>query len=316
MKRTTMWKKLASVAMALTLVSSLSACSSSEAEVATTETATDVEKTELQEKWASLEGQKLVVGTSCVQTGWSQDDGMGNPEGCDIEIMNYICDYYGLELEWYVAEYASLWGCIQNGMIDTIANLTTVNADRLELYWFTNTYAWESYSVVSRNADDTPEDGDMAYWDGKTLCGEAGSNATLVLQQVIEAQAADGITIGELDLDATAILVPAVMQGQADGAFLPTSTCGYIVDSMGYTDDAHIQNVEWANMPIVYGFARDEANQDLMLAFNDLIAEMHEDGTLTEISTKWFGNDLTGLPEGEVNYVTTTGDNAWQSYEN
>ena len=42
---------------------------------------------------------------------------------------------------------------------------------------------------------------------------------------------------------------------------------------------------------------------------------MHEDGTLTEMSEKWFDMDVTSLPEGEVDYVTTTGDDAWQSYE-
>lgn len=42
---------------------------------------------------------------------------------------------------------------------------------------------------------------------------------------------------------------------------------------------------------------------------------MHEDGTLSELSNKWFEMDITGVPDGEVNYVTTTGDDAWQSNE-
>lgn len=318
------WKKLAAMAMALAMVPSLAACGSasggtstpaaSSAAASASASASSSEKTALQEKWASLAGRHIKVGTSCTQTGWSQDDGTGSPEGCDIDVMRYICDYYGLDLEWYVADYASLWGCVQNGLIDTIANLTTVNPDRLGLYWFTNTYAWESYSIASR-AEDAPDDGDMAYWNGKTLCGEAGSNATLVMEDVIADQASKGNTINELVLDATTVLVPAVVQGQADGAFLPTSTCSYIVDQMGYSEQCHIQNVGWKNMPIVYGFARNDDNKDLILAINDLLEEMHSDGTLSSISQKWFGADLTGLPDGEVNYVTTTGDNAWQSYE-
>ena len=68
-------------------------------------------------------------------------------------------------------------------------------------------------------------------------------------------------------------------------------------------------------MPILYGWARKEENKEYIKAFNDLIAQMHEDGTLTEMSEKWFDMDVTSLPEGEVDYVTTTGDDAWQSYE-
>lgn len=51
------------------------------------------------------------------------------------------------------------------------------------------------------------------------------------------------------------------------------------------------------------------------LAINDLLDQMHADGTLSELSNKWFEMDITGVPDGEVNYVTTTGDNAWQSNE-
>ncbi|MGN0775126.1 MAG: transporter substrate-binding domain-containing protein [Candidatus Ventricola sp.] len=271
---------------------------------------------DLKTKWASLAGRHLTVGTSSVQTGWSMDDGTGKPEGMDVDVMNYICDYYGLDLEWYVAEYASLWGCVQNGIIDTIANLTTVNPDRLSLYWFTNTYAWESYSIAYLKTLGDVADGDMDFWNGKTICGEAGSNATMTLESIIESKKADGVDIKLLTLDAAAVTVPAVAMGQADGAFQCTSTVGYIVENQGYSDTMNIQNVQWKNMPIVYGFARKEENKDLILAINDLLEQMHADGTLAELSNKWFGMDVTALPEGEVNYVTTTGDSAWQSYEN
>ena len=320
MKKRT-WKRLACLSCSLAMVLSLFGCSGSaetEEPSATDDTPTaegsSGEKTALQEKWSSLEETHLTVGTSCVQTGWSQDDGSGNPEGMDIDVMQYICDYYGWDLEWYVAEYAALWGCVQNGLIDTIANLTTVNPERLDQYWFTNTYAWESYSIVSR-AEDAPENGDMNYWEGRTICGEAGSNATMTFETIRDQLAAEGVEVNELVLDSASILIPSVIQNQADGAFMCTSTCAYIVEQQGYTDQTHIQNVEWQNMPIVYGFTRTEENKDIILAINDLLDEMHEDGTLAELSNKWFGMDVTALPEGEVNYVTTTGEDAWQSYE-
>ena len=277
--------------------------------------AADSSDTDLKTKYADLEGKTLKVGTGCAQAGWTMDDGTGNPEGMDIDVLTYICDYYGINIEWTVSEYASLWGMVQNGVIDTIANLTTVNDDRLGLYWFTNTYAWESYSIVSRKADGVPEDGDMTFWKDKTIAGEAGSNATLVLEDLIAEQAEQGNTINELTLDSAASLIPAVMQNQADAEFQCTSTCAYAVAQSGNSDQLTIQNVNYKNMPILYGWARKEENKEYIKAFNDLIAQMHEDGTLTEMSEKWFDMDVTSLPEGEVDYVTTTGDDAWQSYE-
>ena len=269
----------------------------------------------LKAKWAKLAGKTLRVGTGGVQFGWTMGDA-SNLEGMDIDVMKYICDYYGMKIQWTVSEYSSLWGMVQNGVIDTIANLTTVNPDRLKLYWFTNTYAWESYSIAGRKADGIPADGDMAYWDGKTLCGEAGSNATLVMEKIIAAQKEKGINIKELDLDASAVVFPAVAQKRADGAFQCTSTVAYAVKKSGYSDIMFIQDVKWKNMPIVYGWARKESNKEYILAFNELIDQMHKDGTLAKLSEKWFSQNVTKLPEGEVNYVTTTGDNAWQSYQN
>ena len=277
--------------------------------------AADSSATDLKTKYADLAGKTLKVGTGCAQAGWTMDDGTGNPEGMDIDVLTYICDYYGINIEWTISEYASLWGMVQNGVIDTIANLTTVNDDRLGLYWFTNTYAWESYSIVSRKADGVPEDGDMTFWKDKTIAGEAGSNATLVLEDLIAEQAEQGNTINELTLDSAASLIPAVMQNQADAEFQCTSTCAYAVAQSGNSDQLTIQNVNYKNMPILYGWARKEENKEYIKAFNDLIAQMHEDGTLTEMSEKWFDMDVTSLPEGEVDYVTTTGDDAWQSYE-
>lgn len=332
--KTKLWKRIACAIMALSMTAAMTACGSGSSSTAsssagssaaapsaeTTAAAADAggsasDSSDLKTKWASLKGKTLKVGTSAAQAGWSQDDGNGGVEGMDIDIMNYMADYYGFTVEWTVSEYASLWGMVQNGVIDTIANLTTVNDDRLGLYWFTNTYAWESYSVVCLKETGEPEDGDMDFWADKTIAGEAGSNATLTLESIIEEKAAEGVTINELTLDSASVLISAVLQKQADAEFQCTSTAAYAVAQSGSADLLYIQDAQWKNMPIVYGFARNEANQEWILAFNDLIEEMHNDGTLEELSMKWFDMDVTGLPDGEVNYVTTNGDDAWQSYE-
>ena len=345
--KTKLWKRVLCAVMALAMTAAMTACglSASTAEssaaakassaapaetAAPTATAATAEDsaapgtsaaettggTDLKAKWSSLAGKTLRVGTSAAQAGWSQDDGNGGVEGMDIDVMNYMADYYGFNIEWTISEYASLWGMVQNGVIDTIANLTTVKDDRLGLYWFTNTYAWESYSVVCLKETGEPEDGDMDFWADKTIAGEAGSNATLTLESIIEEKAAEGITINELTLDSAAVLIPAVVQKQADAEFQCTSTAAYAVAQSGNADKLYIQDAKWKNMPIVYGWARNDDNKDWILAFNDLIEQMHEDGTLAELSMKWFNMDVTSLPDGEVNTVTTTGDNAWQSYEN
>ena len=271
---------------------------------------------DLKTKWASLSGTKLKVATSGLQAGWSQQsEGESGVEGMDIDVMNYICDYYGIELEWVVADPTGLWGMLQSGEVDTIACVTTVNEDRLNAYWFTNTYAWESYSIVSRTEDGVPEAGDLDFWDGKTICTPAGSNPALILEEIIAQEAEKGVTITPVYPDSSAVLIQNVVSKETDAALMVTSTCAYKVRDLGYSDTLTIQDIQWKNMPIVYAWGRQEENKDIILAINDLIAQMQSDGTLTDFSNKWFQMDITQLPEGEVNHVTSTGDNAWQSYE-
>lgn len=270
---------------------------------------------DLKTKWASLAGKTLKVATSGQQAGWSQDDGNGGVEGMDIDVMNYIADYYGMNIEWVVADPTGIWGMLQSGEVDTIACVTTVNEDRLGAYWFTNTYAWESYSIVSRTEDGVPEAGDLSFWDGKTICTPAGSNPQLILEEIIEKEKAEGVNISAMYPDSSAVLIQNVVSKETDAALMVTSTCAYKVRDLGYSDTLTIQDIQWKNMPIVYAWNRVEENKDIIQAINDLEVEMQNDGTLSEFSNKWFEMDITQLPEGEVNYVTSTGDNAWQSYE-
>lgn len=343
--KTALWKRLLCLTMAAVMLLALAACgNASSAESAAPAASSTAEEPaqepaqepaveepaaepaepaeepaaadDLKTKWASLSGKTLKVATSGVQAGWSQDDGNGGIEGMDVDTMTYICDYYGINLEWVVADPTGLWGMLQSGEVDTIACVTTVNEDRLAAYWFTNTYAWESYSIVSRTEDGVPEAGDLDFWDGKTICTPAGSNPALILEDIIAQEAEKGITINAVYPDSSAVLIQNVVSKETDAALMVTSTCAYKVRDLGYTDTLTIQDIQWKNMPIVYAWARKEENKDIILAFNDLIAQMQEDGTLSQFSNKWFEMDITQLPAGQVNYVTSTGDDAWQSYEN
>jgi len=328
----TIWKQALSVLLALAMLAALTACGASGAqsasapaeeapaeasaqEAASAGEAAPEGETSLKDQYASLAGKTLKVATSGVQAGWSQDDGNGGIEGMDVDVMNYICDYYGINLEWVVADPTGIWGMLQSGEVDTIACVTTVNEDRLAAYWFTNTYAWESYSIVSRTEDGVPAAGDLDFWDGKTICTPAGSNPALILEDIIAQEAERGITINAVYPDSSAVLIQNVVSKETDAALMVTSTCAYKVRDLGYTDTLTIQDIQWKNMPIVYAWNRVEENKEIIHAINDLIEVMQADGTLSGFSNKWFEMDITQLPEGEVNHVTSTGDDAWQSYE-
>jgi len=52
--------------------------------------------------------------------------------------------------------------------------------------------------------------------------------------------------------------------------------------------------------PLVFALDKSRGPSDNMLArLNEIIAEMHADGTLTELSLEWYGVDITTLVEPE-----------------
>ena len=65
-------------------------------------------------------------------------------EGFDIDVWKEIARRNHWDIEWRTAEFSALWGMLDNGQIQTIANETTPNPQRLEKYNFTEPYAYDA----------------------------------------------------------------------------------------------------------------------------------------------------------------------------
>ena len=48
----------------------------------------------------------------------------------------------------------------------------------------------------------------------------------------------------------------------------------------------------------VYPFAKTDRGEELCQIVSEALEEMHEDGTLSELSQKWFDMDISEKPEG------------------
>lgn len=264
----------------------------------------------LQTKWSSLQGRTLRVGADGTELDWTQDDGSGALSGMEVDLLTSFCDYYGITLSWTTSDSATLWSMLESGELDTVSGHTTVDVDRQSLYWFTDVYAWDSYAIVSPAANDTPEDGDLRFWDGKVIA--ADSSTSLTLEDMIAQEAENGAAIRSMLVDSPAGLLPAVSEGEADGALLFSSVCPRLLAENGMTDTMQVQDTQWEAVPLTFAFPRQEENKDVILAFHDFLGKMREDGGLAALSEKWFDADLTQIPDGESGYVTTTGADAWQ----
>ncbi|WP_180994702.1 transporter substrate-binding domain-containing protein [Clostridium sp. chh4-2] len=238
------------------------------------------------------EKQKIILGSTGVLAKWTQTaEGSkenGGLEGYDIDVWNEIAKRGNFELEWKVAEFQALFGMLDNGDITTIANEVTTNPERLEKYDFTDTYAYDGYVFVVKKG--TAPDS-LDWFKGKKICVEAATNPRLVLEDMNEEKAM-GMEIGYLDTQS--VLLPAVDNGTYDGAFMIKTAAQIGIDDLGM--DLEQFDPQYKVLPICYPLTKTEDNKQLMKTINSIIKDMKEDGTLAELSVKWFGQDVTQEP--------------------
>ena len=96
--------------------------------------------------------------------------------------------------------------------------------------------------------------------------------------EVIREHSADGLTV--------------VVNGRLDAVITSVTT------AQGYIDAGN--PVKIVGDPVFYeplsvGFDKsaDPSDQSLFQAVDKIVGDMHSDGTLTELSQKWYGQDLT-----------------------
>lgn len=237
---------------------------------------------------------KLVVGSGGLLPMWTQQSGDtskdGGLEGFDVDMMKEICRRNNWELEWRIADFSALWGMLDNGTIDTIANETTSNKQRLEKYDFSMPYASESYVFAVPKGS---HPGSIDWFKGKKVCVQGTSNPRLVLEDMNEEKHLN-LDIGYMDVLSS--LWPSVQNGQYDAAFSLRSSVLIVMNDLKMDFDMYDPN--YKAVPIMYAFTKTEKNQKRVEAINKTIDAMRKDGTIKTLSEKWFKKDLSTLPDG------------------
>lgn len=227
------------------------------------------------------ESKVLKAGTTAQSypNGYEED---GELIGFDVEVLETIAENLGYEVEWTKTDFAGLMGQLETGRIDTIANIVAVTEERAEKYHFSEPYAYAGATIV------THEDNDYTSLDqlkGKEVSGVLGSNNVKNLENY--------------DPE----IIPRTYETR-DGAM--NDAINKRVDGYVNSKSALIAEIELGDLPlkfvgdpfvyedIAFPFVKDEEGAALRDEFNAELEKLREDGTLTELSEKYFsGEDIT-----------------------
>lgn len=201
--------------------------------------------------------------------------------GFDIDVAQEVCNRMGVELVKQPINWDTKEEDLKVGKIDCIWNGMSINPARAEAMNLSEPYMKNEMIFV------VPADSEVKSMDdleGKTVGVQTGSTA----QEILEAwEKFDTITESPLEENVTAL--SQMELGFSDAVFLDSVVANYFITSNNkdyVVLDGNLEAEEYA-----VGFRKED--QALRDEVQKTLSEMKADGALGEISTKWFGSDVT-----------------------
>ena len=283
-----MKKRFVSAALAAVMALSMTACGSSNGAAETT--AADTEAAESQAEESTAEEAKTTDGGTLI-VGFDQDfppmgfvGDNGEYTGFDLELAQEVAKRLGLEYKAQPIAWDSKDMELESGNIDCIWNGFTMTG-REDDYTWTEPYMANQQVFVVANDSDINSQADLA---GKIVEVQADSSAEAALKEAPE------LTATFKELLTTADYNTAFMdleQGAVDAIAMDIIVAGYQIQQR----NADFKILDDSLSEEEYGVGFKKGNTELRDKVQATLEEMAEDGTLQEVSEKWFGKDVTTI---------------------
>ena len=277
-----MKKRLALVlALSMVSVSLLAGCGKQESGA---DEKKDDKKTESKAYEEKKAGDTFTVGfdQDFPPMGFVGDD--GEYTGFDLELAQEVAKRLGLEYKAQPIAWDSKDMELESGNIDCIWNGFTMTG-REDDYTWTEPYMANQQVFVVANDSDINSQADLA---GKIVEVQADSSAEAALKEAPE------LTATFKELLTTADYNTAFMdleQGAVDAIAMDVIVAGYQIQQR----NADFKILDDSLSEEEYGVGFKKGNTELRDKVQSTLEEMAEDGTLQEVSEKWFSKDVTTI---------------------
>ena len=269
--------------MAAAGVLTLAGCSSnSGSSAAASGAASSAASTGAADQLAAIQANgKLVVALEGAWQPWSYHDESDTLVGYDVEVSRAIAEKLGVEPEYVESDWDSLFAGLDAGRFDIVCNGVEVTDERAKTYDFTTPYGYSHTALaVRKDNEDIKSFEDLK---GKTTANSLAST-------YMELAESYGATVQGIDtLEETIQLLTA---GRID-ATLNADVSFY--DYLNVHPDADFKLVAQTEdaSHVAIPVRKGDDSASLLEAINTAIDELRADGTLKELSEKYFGQDIS-----------------------
>ena len=273
--------KAVAAAMAAVLTLGVAGCSSQ----STSSTATSDNSSAVSAEDQSLkkvkDAGKLILGLDATFKPMGYTDENNEIVGFDIDVAEEVCKRLGVELVKQPINWDTLTTDLNVGKCDCVWNGLSINEERQEKMNLSEPYMKNAMVFVVKG-DSTVEK--MADLKGKKISVQNGSSAQTILESC---EIKDDITVSPIATNVEAL--QQLELGVVDAVFLDEVVADYEIKNSGKNYKKLAEGLEEEEYAIA--FRKDD--QALRDAVQKTLSEMKADGKLAEISTKWFGSDIT-----------------------
>lgn len=203
-------------------------------------------------------------------------------KGFEVDVMNAVAERIGVDVEFVTANFSGLFGMLESGRIDTIANQITLTEERREAYAFTQPYVYDGAQVVTREGND--EIDGVEDLRGKTVAVNLGSNFEQLLRELPYADEID-IRTYESNIEQDTAL------GRVDAFVMDRVSASQVIKEKPLP--LELAGKPFSEIRNALPFRDTAEGRAMRDRVDAALTALKEDGTLAEISEKWFGTDIT-----------------------
>ena len=223
----------------------------------------------------------IIVGLEGDWAPWSYVDENYELTGYDVEVAKAIADKLGVEIQIVPGEWDGLFAGMDAGRYDMVVNGVEVTEERADKYDFSTPYAYIRTALIVKGDNDSIK----TFED---LKGKKTANSIASTYMNL-AESYGATCYGVSTLDETLTMV---IQGRVDATL---NAIVSFTDYMAQHPDSNLKVVatteEASNVAIP--MRKGDETASLREAVNKAIDELREDGTLSELSTRFFGEDIS-----------------------
>ncbi|CZF80825.1 amino acid ABC transporter substrate-binding protein [Grimontia marina] len=207
---------------------------------------------------------------------------MDKLQGFEIDVWNEIGKRADYDVEFVTANFSGLFGMLEAGHIDTISNQITMTDTRKAKYAFSVPYVVDGAQVVVRKGrEDIVGIDDLK---GKKVAVNLGSNFEQLLRNYDKANEINIITYDSgFEQD--------VALGRTDAFVMDRVSSAQLIKKSGLP--LQLAGEPFETIQNAMPFLKTPEKLVIKAKVDQALTEMKADGTLSEISEKWFDSDIT-----------------------